>query len=248
MSKQPHWYWHDFIECAEYDIPERKVRKLETFLRSKSRPGVFSSLAMADGFLTALAIGPSMIARHPYQGLELIWGDTSMTCMTVKRHSKENKMTNILYERLANIDYLLAHERRNYRPLIRDLLGDPDTSTNEISTFAEAPQVVSWCRGFMNYFCVAPEAWQPIFETETGRSLIWPFICFGTDSGLHMVKQNGNKFISIIDQFDRHLSHYVFGVKDYFQVPHYVEDVTEFLTEIAPLWPAPTSAAQVRRL
>lgn len=247
MSNKSQPYWYDFIDCTEYEITMKKLINLHSFLRANGSPDSANSIASADGFLTAMVIGPRMIARHPNQGLELVWGDKSMKLLNGKATRLENKMTDILCQRLANISYLLAHERLNYKPLIGDLLGDPDTATNDVSAFAEALPVVSWCRGFMNYFCVAPEAWQPIFETESGRSLIWPFIYFGTDSGLHRVKHDGNEFFSCSDQFYRHLPHYVFGVKDYFQVPHYVEDVTEFLTKIATPWPAPTSAAQVRR-
>ena len=151
-------------------------------------------------------------------------------------------MTTILCQRLTNISYHLSYQRQDYCPIY----GLHRDEKEPIHNGVHVPPIVEWCRGFMSYLSLATEAWEPIFETESGRRLIWPFILYGTDTGWSAAKQYevvGS--FPFRDQFSEYLSHYVFGVQDYFQAPYYVDDISDFLAYLAPNWPAPTSASQV---
>ncbi|MER2514740.1 MAG: hypothetical protein ABTQ25_20410, partial [Nitrosomonas ureae] len=59
------YYWHERMDVFEYhEISTDEYCSLAKFLRTDSLPGGCTSLAMADGFLTALVGGLEMVTRE----------------------------------------------------------------------------------------------------------------------------------------------------------------------------------------
>jgi yecA family protein len=231
-KKQSVLYWQDFIECAEYHISSKKLIKLHGFLRQKNTPKYCNSIANADGFLTALVIGPNMIRRGSKQGLEVIWGGKppGIVSRGKLRHSRDSKMVNILGERLSLISYQLEHERSQYEPLTFNPLMK---TTAPLDSEDWVPSIIHWCRGFMQYFNIEPQAWKAIFDADAHR-LLTPIMFFGNDIQVDSAIRNGLNLRQYGEILTRHLPHYVFGIKDFFQTPSNVEDMVELLIEIEP--------------
>jgi yecA family protein len=238
--KSQHCYWSDLIECCRQEVPSVELKTLDNFLRNKSLPGGCTSLSMADGFLTALIVGPPLIPRKPYQGLELVWGDTSKNPMKGKATKQEEIMLDMLYRHVNHIYERLEFGRSEYEPIIDNRYVDSGAGKEA----PELPSIVSWCRGFMKFFALNPQAWAPIFETEKGRTLINPIRYCGTEDGWPNGiggKNNGKSFLELLTD---HLPYFVFGIKDHFLTPFYVEDIQWYLNKLSQDWSIPKEHRQ----
>jgi hypothetical protein len=94
------------------------------------------------------------------------------------------------------------------------------------------PSIIHWCRGFMQYFNIEPHAWKAIFDADA-YLLLAPIMFFGNDVQVDSAIRNGLNLPQYGETLTRHLPHYVFGIKDFFQTPFHVEDLSYLLTEIA---------------
>jgi yecA family protein len=219
--------WSDFKECSPYDIQVKDLMRLDDFLRDNNLPGGCNSLTMADGFLTALVVGPHSIQRHHKQGLEVVWGDIGMNARNEKSRL-ESEMATILCERMGNIYYQLEHDRNAYCPLIHHpYVESAKPEKNKL------PPTIEWCRGFMYYFGMKPDAWNSILIAKRDCQLMGPIIHFGTEMNRQWqgLLIDGN--CTILDTFAERIPHYVFGIKDHFETPYFVEDMTDFLVAYA---------------
>lgn len=222
--------WSDFKECASYDIPTDQLIRLDGFLREKCQPGGCNSLVMADGFLTAMLIGPQTIHRHPKQGMEVLWGDYTRTSNGSRRPSLDEEMTDILCEYMSNIYYELEHNRRGYFPMLKR----PGT-TSGLAADKDTPPVIEWCRGFKSYFNIKPVAWKSLLMADRDCILMAPFIHFGEqpDAALQdLVNVEYNNEI-ILAELAAHLPQYIFGIKDFFEMPFFMEDMADYLVAYA---------------
>lgn len=217
-------FWSDFKECKPYDIPSTNFEKLDGFLRDNSLPGGCNSLTMADGFLTALVIGPHDIRRRPKQGLEVVWGDMHTNARDEKSRL-ESEMTTILCERMGNIYYQLEHDRSAYCPLINHpYVESAKPKKNKL------PPTIEWCRGFIGYCAMQPKPWNSMLMLEErDRHLMQPIIHFGTETNQRWQDLLIGNDCVILDTFAERIPHYVFGIKDHFETPYFVKDMVIFL-------------------
>jgi yecA family protein len=237
--------WQQAIEeCEYYEIDTEELNKLDQFLRTRSLPSGCTSVAMADGFLTALVIGPVDCCRQPNQGLELVWGEMPSNPSKAGKMSKQKQwMEYALSRRLRTLSWLLEHHREEYAPLI-------DTRTANIldvpSSEMKIPPIIEWCRGFMKFVDIDPQAWRPIFDTEAGRTLITPFIYFGTGDDWRQKMQVKYDIYTYDKVFNDHLQYFVFSIKDLFCAPYFLGDMYWFHKKIAGHWSVPTKYLQTR--
>jgi hypothetical protein len=84
----------------------------------------------------------------------------------------------------------------------------------------------------MQYFNIEPHAWKAIFDADA-YLLLAPIMFFGNDVQVDSAIRNGLNLPQYGETLTRHLPHYVFGIKDFFQTPFHVEDLSYLLTEIA---------------
>jgi yecA family protein len=222
--------WSDFKECASYDTPTDQLIRLDGFLREKCQPGGCNSLVMADGFLTAMLIGPQTIRRHRNQGLEVIWGDYTRTSNGSRLPSLDEEMTDILCERMSNIYYDLEHNRRGYFPMLKI----PGT-TSGLTVDKDSTPVIEWCRGFKSFFNFKPMAWKSLLMADRDCILMAPFIHFGEEPKAPwqdlVVDEFNNEMV--LAELAAHLPQYIFGIKDFFEMPYFMEDMANNLVAYA---------------
>jgi yecA family protein len=226
------YYWHELTDASSpYEISTSEYCSLAKFLRTDGVPGGCNSLAMADGFLTALVGGPEIVPRKASDNFHLVWGATQEQAVGKAKWSKnQERMLDILYRRAGNIVFCFDCEPTAYKPLV-------GTHWREISkTYSddgsEVPDVIEWCQGFVSGLKICSAAWTPIFETRLSRELIAPFLFLGTDDG--WTKLNSYD----ISNFSKNLSLHVMRVRDFFQLPFYVRDLQE---KINTSWNCPKS-------
>ena len=226
------YFWHERMDVFEYhEISTGEYCSLANFLRTDSLPGGCTSLAMADGFLTALVGGLEMVTREKCDNFHLVWGGTQKEVAGKAKWSKcQEKAIRTLSSRAGNIVQYFDHNPTAYEPLV-------GTYWREISEIdfddnSGVPDVIEWCQGYVKGLNICPTAWAPIFEKRLSRDLIAPFMFFGTGDGWTKLDTYE------ISRFSKNLSLHVMRVRDFFQLPCYVRDLQE---EINTSWKCPKS-------
>lgn len=240
----PH-YWSDWIEPdLFFDICENKLKELGNFLADSSLSDGCTSIAMADGFLTALVVGPTNVPREPSQGLELVWGEISDIPMEERAWSQQKlDMWHLLFSRMNEIAQHIEFDRAAYAPIFHSYLGAPMTFAERVQ---EIPPVIEWCRGFMKYFEIDPDSWATIFAFEEGRTLMTPIIYFGSDSGWRTEIDNKFKVQARhVNRFSENIQDLVLGIADYSHVPYFVEETRRLKNFITRRWSVPMKYAQM---
>lgn len=164
MNDQP-------LSDAEFD-------ELDAFLMAEGRPAAIMDIAMLDGFLTAILIGPNTLL--PSQWLPLVWGETKDDPMAFDTDSQMKRIIELIM--------------RLYNDRARGLQEGVDLYDPIVYTREEDGKSVSiideWCTGFMRGVQMDPEGWDPLFQSDEDAALLMPMILYGTESGLEQLQQN----------------------------------------------------------
>lgn len=197
-ANQTNTCWRDLIVTRSTDLSAHEISRMGQFLNTiGNRYGGCTSVPMADGFLTAMLIGPACIPCNPHQGLEAVWGEMTNDVKTqrvVLASKSKREMVNYLNRLTYRASDALKWNRDSYSPHIdgdvfygidfcrdEDAVGSADG--DPLGHESYVPTAIQWCRGFRKFVALTDQAWAPIFETEWSRSLIAPFMFFGDANG-----------------------------------------------------------------
>ena len=162
----------------EHALSDAEFDELDAFLLAEGRPRAIMDIAMLDGFLTALLIGPNVIL--PSQWLPAVWGET-----------QDERMA---FESEAQMQHIVGLIMRMYSQRARDLEEGVDLYDPVIYTREQDGKTVSvideWCTGFMRGVQMDPTGWDPLFQSDEDAALLMPMILYGTESGLEQLQQN----------------------------------------------------------
>jgi len=164
MTDQP-------LSNAEFD-------ELDAFLMADGRPEAIMDIAMLDGFVTALLIGPNTI--QPGQWLPLVWGETPDDPMGFESPEQ--------MQRIVGLIMRLYNDRANGLQEGVDLY-DPVVYSKEVEG-KKVSVIDEWCTGFMRGVQMDPKGWDPLFQSDEDAALMMPMILYGTESGLEQLQQN----------------------------------------------------------
>lgn len=156
-------------------LTDQEFDELDEFLMGETLPEETMDIAMLDGFLTALAIGPNLI--EPRRWLAEVWGGGQVAW---RAPEQEARITTMI---LRHWNFLLAQfqaEPEAYEPL----LYAAEEDGREVSIIDE------WCIGFVRGMHLDGEAWQPIMDDEEAEDYLWPIMLYGTDAGWEEMQQN----------------------------------------------------------
>lgn len=160
-------------------LTDAEFDELDEFLMSDSLPEETMDIAMLDGFLTALAIGPNLI--EPSRWLPEIWGGGKAGDEVAWESSEQ--AARIMGMILRHWNFLLAQfqaEPEAYEPV----LYASEEGGKEISIIDE------WCIGFVRGMNLDGEAWQPMMDDEEAEEFLWPIMLYGTETGWEEMEQN----------------------------------------------------------
>lgn len=162
-------------------LSDEELDELDQFLMSDDTPEECMDIAMLDGFLTALLIGPNTLM--PSQWLSAIWGETEDDPMSFKTQAQAERIVGLVM--------------RMYNDRVQDLQEDIDEYDPLIyqSEFEGRmlPILDEWCMGFIRAIQLDPEGWQPLVEAEPeeeGGGLLTPMLFYGTEEGWDQLKEN----------------------------------------------------------
>jgi uncharacterized protein len=151
-------------------LSEDEFNELEQFLLWDVDTEEAMTLDMADGFLHAIAVGPT--TTHPKQWLPKIWGTKEMVPPM---------------DSIERVNHLLGLVMRHFNSIIAGLEDDP----REISpywsamTYAgdnqEYVDAEAWAYGFVQGMRLCWNDWQPLLSTPQGQAWFRPIALLGED-------------------------------------------------------------------
>ena len=153
-------------------LGERELDELDELLLSDGLPDETMDIAMLDGFLTALAVGPTLL--EPQRWLPEVWGGGEAGATVAKELPEPTARATALI--LRHWHFLLAQfqaEPENFAPVLY--------TTDEDG--GEVAGVDEWCIGFVRGMNVDDAAWQPLLDDEAMAEFLEPILLHGTEAG-----------------------------------------------------------------
>jgi uncharacterized protein len=149
---------------------EAEFNELDHFLLYEVDTEEVMTLDMMDGFMYALAVGPTSI--HPKQWLPKIWGTKEMMPPM---------------ESIEQLNHILGLVMRHFNSIIAGLEDDPPTVGPRWSTvnFGDDRQqyddAESWAYGFVEGMRLCWNDWQALLATPEGQAWFGPIALLGED-------------------------------------------------------------------
>jgi len=185
-------------------LTDAELDELEQFLNSDATPEECMDIAMLDGFLTALVIGPNTLM--PSQWLPAVWGET-----------EEDEM---IWDSAQQMQRILGLVMRMYGTRVHDLHEDIDTYEPLIYLSQHEGQTVpildEWCMGFVRAIKIDPQGWQSLVQTipEGAGALLTPIFLYGTEQGWDEL-ENNKELADKHKDFADAIGPCVIGIRDY---------------------------------
>ncbi len=165
------------------DLPlsDEELDELNQFLIAEDMPEDGMDIAMLDGFLTAIAIGPNTLP--PNQWLPAIWDASDESPLKWKSAEQMEHIIGLVMRMYNDRIHDLEEDITEYEPLIYQ--GEMDGKT--------IPILDEWCMGFIRAIQLDPEGWQPLIVAEPeeeGGGLLTPMLLYGSEEGWEQLKEN----------------------------------------------------------
>jgi len=183
-------------------LTDDELDQLEQFLMSDDTPEECMDIAMLDGFLTALLIGPNTIM--PSQWLPEVWGETEDDPMTFKDQEQAERVMQWIMRYMNERVHDLQEGVDDYVPVIY-------THEHEGKT---VPIIDEWCVGFVRAMELDREGWQPIMQSEEAAEWIYPMLLYGTEEGWKSLEDDP-ELAARHDEFSDSLGECVVGIRDF---------------------------------
>jgi uncharacterized protein len=169
---------------TELPLDEDELDELDDFLRSEAVGEDAMDVSMLDGFLTALAVGPTNLP--PALWLPMIWGKGA-----IWPSEKIAERMRMLVLRHANgILLQLREEPDEFDPL----LWEREVDGRTVSEIGE------WCSGFVQGMALDIENWQPLLDSDDADDYLYPILLHGTEDGARQLENDP----TLDDDLDEH--------------------------------------------
>jgi len=161
---------------ADLNIPlsDDELDELDRFLMSDATNEESMDIAMLDGFLTALAIGPNTLP--PSRWMPVIWGGE----MVWESEAQAKRMMSLVFRHANDILFTL----RSYPDDFEPLLYEREHEGKKI------PIIDEWCIGFVQGMALDEEAWRPLLDSEEGEDMVFPIMLYGTEAGWEQLRDD----------------------------------------------------------
>lgn len=155
-------------------LSDTELDELDQFLMSDATREESMDIAMLDGFLTALAIGPNTLP--PSRWMPVIWGGE----MTWESEAQAKRMMSLVFRHANDILFTL----RGYPDDFEPLLYEREHEGKKI------PIIDEWCTGFVRGMALDEEAWRPLLDSEEGGEMLFPIMLYGTEVGWEQLRDD----------------------------------------------------------
>jgi uncharacterized protein len=189
---------------ADQPLTLQELDELERLLESDDAPEECMDIAMLDGFLTGVIIGPNTLL--PSQWLPRIWGETADDAAPFADDTRARRAFELIMRFYNDRVYDLEEDITEFEPLIYQ--GERDGET--------VPVIDEWCTGFIGAIELDPEGWQPLVETnpEAAGGLLTPMLLYGTEEGLDKLEREDPEAARHREIADA-IGPCVIGIRDY---------------------------------
>ncbi|WP_293035736.1 UPF0149 family protein [Paraburkholderia sp.] len=148
-----------------------EIDELDQFLMSDIASDETMMIDTLDGFLTAIAIGPTTVL--PSEWLPAVWGPTPED----SPH----------FESMEHAQHVFSLLMRHYNGIIQTLEHDPDSIAPvlNINHYPDDPYEYldgeAWAHGFMDGIGLRRADWQPLFDDAQGKAWLRPIYLLGAE-------------------------------------------------------------------
>ena len=156
-------------------LDDDELQELEDFLLSDVAGEEAMDIAMVDGFLTALAIGPNTLP--PSQWLPVIWGRDEMVW---ESKQQAERIMSLVFRHANAIVFHLRDDPDPFDPLMYEREYEGKV----------VPIIDEWCTGFVRGMGLDEAGWQPLLDTEEGEEMLYPILLYGTEVGWEEMKNH----------------------------------------------------------
>lgn len=195
-SKQPfNYHQKTMIQTDASLIPlsQDELTELESFLTSDRTPEeCMASLEMIDGYMTALVIGPEMVAQ--FRWIQYLLDPENKKESIFETPEDEENITSLLLRHSSAIAAQFENDPESFLPMY-EMFGYSEDAEREIA-------IEEWALGFIIGMELAHEAWQPLFATENTAMLAGPVFILGriNDDYDTMSQEERDEVTSMLDE------------------------------------------------
>ena len=163
------------VPRLDEELSEAEINALDDFLASPGLEDTAMDVAMMEGFMAALIVGPELVM--PSDWLPWVW-------------DIENGTASPQFETPADAAEVMGLILRHYNTLANQLMADAE-AFEPLFYFDPAWGVAEWCAGFLLGTLFDEDRWSELMEREPD----WfaPFMLLGTDEGLEVVEREGDQ-------------------------------------------------------
>lgn len=173
---------------------------LDEYLMSDQAPDDCMQLSDLDGFLTAIAISPSLI--KPSEWMPVIWRDEEPDFAS---DDEALKVMNAIVGRHNEIVYQIENTPDEYVPIFWQSKDDVVIA-------------MDWAEGFMEGVQLAMDDWVPLMQTEQGQDMLLPILAFlNDDEGNPIVEGTPKEVAAIYDEMTEKIAPAVLAIDSYFK-------------------------------
>ena len=164
---------------ADQPLTPEELDELEQLLNADDAPEECMDIAMLDGFLTGVIIGPNTLL--PSQWLPRIWGETADDAAPFADDARARRIVELIMRFYNDRVYDLEEGVEEYDPVIYQ-----DQREDE-----NVPIIDEWCVGFISAIELDSEGWKPLLEAnpEAVGGLLTPMLLYGTEDGLDKLER-----------------------------------------------------------
>jgi uncharacterized protein len=157
-------------------LTEAELQQLDDWLIGLAEAGVDGVMTLdgMDGYLTALAVGPSKVLDElpTADWLPAIWGGDGPNGAPFPSNQKRKRTTVLVLRHLQSIASVLRAAPAGWEPVF-------SVVEHEGTEWADAGD---WCTGFLQATDLDPAAWEPLFEDPVLGPQLVPIALLGGDA------------------------------------------------------------------
>ena len=161
---------------AHTPLTDAELEQLDEWLLSLAQAGVDGVMTLdgMDGYLTALAVGPSKVLteRATADWLPAVWGGDGDDGAPFASNQKRKRTTVLVLRHLQSICCLLRDTPAAWEPVFSMVEQDGH----------EWADAGDWCTGFLQATDLDPQAWAPLFDDPTLGPQLVPLALLGGEA------------------------------------------------------------------
>jgi uncharacterized protein len=146
-------------------LSDEELGKLESFLASESTPeDCLFSIEMLDGYMTALVVGPEVIAQDVW--IPFIWDQENDNKPSFSSEAEARAIEELLVRHMNTIARQFEEDPDEFFPMFEQF-GYADEEEKRVA-------VENWALGFTVGMELAHASWRPFLEAEETAQFVLP--------------------------------------------------------------------------